>query len=342
MPRGGSPARARLRAVRIRRFGDTDLEVSEIGFGTWALGSDWWGEVTEDDGERLLGEALELGITFFDTGDAYGRGANEELVGRVLAPHRDEVVIATKFGYDLGAGRQQHSEGERPQRWDAPFVREALEASLRRLGTDRVDLLQLHNPRMDAIESDETFAALEELRDEGKLRHYGVALGPAIGWREEGLRAIATRGITSLQTVYNLLEQDPGRELLAAADEHGVGVMARVPTSSGLLDDNLSPETTFGEGDHRRHRPREWLVEGLQKIERIRFLCEAGSGRTMPQAALRFILDSGITTVIPTITSAAELREYAGAADVPVLSASELERVAELYERNFDVEPVSA
>ena len=328
--------------MRTRRFGDTDLEASEIGFGTWALGSSWWGDVSEDDGERLLGEALELGITFFDTGDAYGRGANEELVGRVLGPRRDEVVIATKFGYELGSGRRDHSEGERPQRWDGPFVKQQLEASLGRLGTDRVDLYQLHNPRMEAVESDETFAALEELRAEGKLRHYGVALGPAIGWREEGLRAIAEREITSVQTVYNLLEQDPGRDLMSAAAEHGVGVMARVPTSSGLLDDNLTPETRFGEGDHRRHRPQEWLVEGLQKIEAIRFLCGPDSDRTMPQAALRFILDSGITTVIPTITSSAELREYASASDVPELGADELERVGELYERNFGVEPVSA
>jgi aryl-alcohol dehydrogenase-like predicted oxidoreductase len=328
--------------VRTRRFGNTDLEASEIGFGTWALGSSWWGDVSEVDGERLLLRALDLGITFFDTGDAYGRGANEELVGRVLAPHRDRIQLATKFGYELGARRRDHSEGERPQRWDAPFVRERLEASLRRLGTDRVDLYQLHNPRMDAITSDETFAVLEELKAEGKLRHYGVALGPAIGWRDEGLLAIEAREIASVQTVYNLLEQEPGRELIAAAQRAGAGVMARVPTSSGLLDDILTPDTTFPEGDHRRHRPREWLVEGLEKIERIRFLCHDGAERTMAQAALRFILDSGATTVIPTITGEAELLEYAAAADVPELSSDELGRIVELYGRNFDVEPVGA
>ena len=328
--------------MRTRRFGDTGLEASEIGFGTWALGSSWWGDVSEREGERLLLRALELGITFFDTGDAYGRGANEELVGRVLAPDRDRIQLATKFGYEIGAGRRDHSEGERPQRWDPAFVRERLEASLRRLGTDRVDLYQLHNPRMEAIDSDETFGALEQLKAEGKLRHYGVALGPAIGWRDEGLRALGTREVASVQTVYNLLEQEPGRELIAAAERAGAGVMARVPTSSGLLDDILTPETTFPEGDHRRHRPREWLVEGLQKIERIRFLCQNGAERTMAQAALRFILDSGATTVIPTITSEAELLEYAGAADAPELSGEELARVADLYERNFDVKPVGA
>ena len=329
--------------MRTRRFGDTDLEASEIGFGTWALGSTWWGDVSESTGERLLNEALELGVTFFETGDAYGQGVNEELVGRVLRPHRDRIQLSTKFGYVIAEGRREHSEGERPQQWDGAFVREALEGSLRRLGTDRIDLYQLHNPRMDAIDADDCFATLEELRDEGKIRQYGVALGPAIGWREEGLRAIATRGIASVQTVYNLLEQDPGRDLMAAAAEHGVGVMARVPTSSGLLDDNLSPETTFGPGDHRRHRPREWLVEGLQKIDRIRFLCEPGTGRTMAQAALRFILaQPQMSVVIPTITNEDELREYAGAGATPELTDDELARVSELYGRNFDVEPVSA
>jgi aryl-alcohol dehydrogenase-like predicted oxidoreductase len=329
--------------VRTRRFGDTDIEASEIGFGTWALGSTWWGDVSESSGKRLLDLALDLGITFFETGDAYGQGANEELVGRVLAPHRDRIQLSTKFGYVLDSDRQQHSEGERPQRWDGAFVREALEGSLRRLGTDRIDLYQLHNPRMDAIEMDECFEALEDLRSEGKISQYGVALGPAIGWRDEGLQAIATRDIASVQTVYNLLEQDPGRDLMAAAAEHGVGVMARVPTSSGLLDDNLTPETTFGAGDHRRHRPHEWLVEGLQKIERIRFLCGPDSGRTMAQAALRFILaQPQMTVVIPTITSEAELREYAGAADAPDLTAEELAAVDELYARNFDVQTISA
>ena len=329
--------------MRTRRLGDTDLEVSEIGFGTWALGSTWWGEISEAEGERLLREALELGITFFETGDAYGQGANEELVGRVLGPHRDRVQLSTKFGYVLDEGRREHSEGERPQRWDGPFVRAALEASLRRLRTDRIDLYQLHNPRMEAIDSDDCFATLEQLRDEGKIRHFGVALGPAIGWREEGLRAIDRRRIASVQTVYNLLEQDPGRDLMAAAGERGIGVIARVPTSSGLLDDNLTPETSFGPGDHRRHRPREWLLEGLQKIDRIRFLCEPGTGRTMAQAALRFILaQPQMSVVLPTITSQAELSEYAGAAEVPELSTEELAHVGELYERNFEVAPASA
>src|SRR3954465_15868323 len=301
--------------MRIRRFGETDLQCSEIGFGTWALGSTWWGEITRGEGVNLIERAIDLGITFFDTGDVYGTGANEEIVGKALAGvPRESVQLSTKFGYAIEGGRQEHSQGERPQDWSPAHARAALEASLSRLGTDSAHLYQLHNPRMDAVEADDLFEELGRLRAEGKLRHYGVALGPAIGWRDEGLRAIRTRDITSLQTVYNLLEQDPGRDFMAAAAEHGVGLMARVPTSSGLLDDNLTPETTFGPGDHRRHRPREWLIEGLEKIERIRFLCGPDTGRTMAQAALRFILaQPQMTVVLPTITNEAELREYAGA-----------------------------
>jgi aryl-alcohol dehydrogenase-like predicted oxidoreductase len=329
--------------MRTRSFGTTDLRCSEIGFGTWALGSNWWGKVTSGEGVNLIRRALDLGVTFFDTGDVYGKGANEEIVADALeGVPRESVQLSTKFGYSLEERRQEHSQGERPQDWSPAHARAALEASLRRLRTDHVDLFQLHNPRMDAIARDDLFEELERLKDEGKLRHYGVALGPAIGWREEGLRAISERGISSLQTVYNVLEQDPGRDFLAAAEQHGVGVMARVPTSSGLLEDKYTLETTFPPGDHRGHRPREWLVEGLQKVERLRFLCEE-HGVTLAQAALKFILaQDAIACVLPTVTSLEELEEWAAASEAPDLTAEDLDRVAALYERNFDVEPVAA
>ncbi len=329
--------------MRTRSFGNTDLRCSEIGFGTWALGSNWWGKITRGEGENLLRRALELGVTFFDTGNVYGQGANEEIVAQALVGvPRESVQISTKFGYVLDEGRQEHSQGERPQDWSPDHVRRSLEASLGRLGTDYVDLYQLHNPRMDAIERDDVYEQLEHLRDEGKIRHYGIALGPAIGWREEGLRAIAERDIASIQTVYNVLEQQPGRDFLEAADGAGVGVMARVPTSSGLLEDKYTLETTFPKHDHRSHRPREWLVDGLQKVERLRFLCEQRDF-TMAQAALKFILaQEAIACVLPTITNAEELDEWAAASDKPDLTTEDLTRIDELYERNFDVEPVSA
>jgi aryl-alcohol dehydrogenase-like predicted oxidoreductase len=328
--------------MRARAFGTTDLRCSEIGFGTWALGSTWWGKVTRGEGMNLLERALELGITFFDTGNVYGLGENERIVGEALAGvPRESLQISTKFGYVLEGGRLEHSQGERPQDWSPAHVRASLEGSLERLGTDYVDLYQLHNPRMDAILRDELFEELEALVAEGKVRHYGVALGPAIGWRDEGLRAIETRSIASLQTVYNALEQDPGAELLAAAESSGVGVMARVPTSSGLLEDKYTLETTFPEGDHRGHRPREWLVEGLQKVERLRFLCEE-HGMTLAQAALKFILaQKAIACVLPTVTNERDLEEWAAASEKPDLTREDLARIDALYARNFDVEPLA-
>ena len=324
--------------MRTRPFGTTALVTSEIAFGTWALGSDWWGET--DDPDALVGRALALGITFFDTGDAYGQGLNEEIVGRALrGADRDSIQISTKFGYELASDRRAHSEGERRQNWSPEHARRALEASLSRLGTDYVDLYQLHNPRMDAIERDDLFAELNAMRDEGKLREFGVALGPAIGWREEGLVAMERHRPAALQTVYNLLEQEPGAAFLELAEAAGTGVMARVPTSSGLLEDKYTLDTTFSGNDHRRHRKREWLVEGLRKVDRLRFLAIEGQ-RTMTQAALQWILaQPGIACVVPTVTSLAELEEFAGAATAPQLSDDELARVAQLHARGFDLEP---
>jgi aryl-alcohol dehydrogenase-like predicted oxidoreductase len=311
--------------MRQRSFA-SGFSASEIGFGAWALGSTWWG--TTDDPHVLIRRALELGITFFDTADAYGDGRGETLLGRALTGvERERIQIATKFGYVLTGPRDGHAEGERPQDWSPRHVRGALEASLRRLGTDYVDLYQLHNPRMPAVLRDDLFEALDSLRDEGKLRHYGVALGPAIGWRAEGLHALERRRIASVQTVYNVLERQPGDDFLAAAGPAGAAVIARVPTSSGLLEGRFSAATVFGPEDHRRHRPRRWLVDGLRVVERLRFL-ELPGERTLAQAAIQYILRrEAIASVLPTITSLAELDEFAGAAGAPALTDDELRRI---------------
>jgi aryl-alcohol dehydrogenase-like predicted oxidoreductase len=325
--------------MRRRNFGDSGLETSAVGFGTWALGSDWWGE--HEDPDRLVSRALDLGITFFDTGDTYGQGLNEELVGAALqrsGRSRDAYELSTKFGYVLDADRTDHKESERPHDWSPLHTRRALEASLRRLRTDHVDLYQLHNPRMDGIEADELFAELDALRAEGKIRHYGVALGPKIGWRDEGVQALQERqGLASLQTVYNLLEQEPGAEFLEVAERHGAGVIARVPTSSGLLEGHLTPEHTFSGNDHRRHRPRSWLIEGLQKVGQLGFLLRDGE-RTLAQAAFKFVLaQPAIGCVVHTVNTTAQLEEWAAAGgdEVPDLEEDELERLEELYAAGF-------
>ena len=327
--------------MRYRELGSTGVRVSEVGFGVWTLATGWWGDVDDDAAVALLREAYELGVTFFDTADTYGEGRGERLLAQALGDVRDEVAIATKFGYDIYSPWERKGHSERPHDWSPDYVRFALEQSLQRLGTDRIDLYQLHNPRMDAIQSDEVFAVLEEARDAGKIRAYGVALGPAIGWRDEGLWAIEHRSIGACQIIHNMLEQDPGSELLAAARRNGVGVMARVPHSSGMLEGRYTADTVFAENDHRRHRPRQWLIDGLQKVDRLAFLTEAG--RTLGQAAIQWLLaEPCMATVLPNIYDSAQLREFAAAPDTPPLSREELDRVAELYANAFFLEPAAA
>src|SRR4249920_866447 len=208
-----------LRAVKTRTFGTSGIPASEVGFGLWTVSTGWWGEHSDQSAVALLREAYDLGITFFDTADTYGEGRGETLLAQALGDVRDDITIATKFGYDIYSPWERKGHVERPHDWSPSFIRYALEQSLARLGTDHIDIYQLHNPRMDAIRSDAVFEVLEEARDAGKIRAYGVALGPAIGWRDEGLEAFRTRALGAAQIIHNLLEQDPGRELIEAARE---------------------------------------------------------------------------------------------------------------------------
>lgn len=324
-----------------RTFGRSGVEASVVGFGLWTISTGWWGDHSDEAAVDLLRQGHDAGITFYDAADAYGDGRSEQLLARAFAGRRDAITIGTKFGYDIYSPHERSGHGERPHDWSPGFARFALERSLERLDTDHVDVWQLHNPRFDALRSDALWEEIERLRDEGLVRAVGVALGPAIGWREEGLWAIENRRLEAIQIIHNMLEQDPGRDLLAAATEHEVGVMIRVPHSSGMLEGRYTKDTVFPEGDHRRHRPRRWLLEGLEKVERLRFLED--SERTLGQAALAWLFaEPAVTTVLPNIYGPEQLQEFAAAAHVEPLTDEERARVAELYARNFDLEPAEA
>jgi aryl-alcohol dehydrogenase-like predicted oxidoreductase len=324
-----------------RTFGRSGVEASVVGFGLWTISTGWWGDHSDEAAVDLLRLAHDAGITFYDAADAYGDGRSEQLLARAFAGKRHAITIGTKFGYDIYSPHERSGHGERPHDWSPGFARFALERSLERLDTDHVDVWQLHNPRFDALRSDALWEEIERLRDEGLVRAVGVALGPAIGWREEGLWAIENRRLEAIQIIHNMLEQDPGRDLLAAAAEHELGVMVRVPHSSGMLEGRYTKDTVFPEGDHRRHRPRRWLLEGLEKVERLRFLED--SERTLGQAALAWLFaEPAVTTVLPNIYGPEQLHEFAAAAQVEPLTDEERARVAELYARNFDLEPAEA
>src|SRR5215211_4109949 len=328
--------------MKYRNLGGTDIRVSEVGFGVWTISTGWWGEVDEARSVELLRRAFEKGINYFDTADTYGSGLGETLLADAFGGMRDEVVISTKIGYDFYNHTARRGQQERPQDWSEAFIRFALEQSLKRLDTEYIDFLQLHNTKMEAIENDRLFEVMQEFEREGKVRSYGVALGPKIGWLDEGIKAMRERELAGVQMIYNLLEQDPGRGLIEAARETGTSLIVRVPHSSGMLEGKYDENTTFGKNDHRRHRPREWLLDGLKKVERLGFLTESGE-RTLGQAALKFALASQeISSTLPNIYGEEQLDEFAAAPDTPDLTEDELSRIAELYENNFGLKEQSA
>jgi aryl-alcohol dehydrogenase-like predicted oxidoreductase len=322
--------------MRRRRLGHTDLVVSEVGFGTWTLVTDWWGRT--DDPHDMIRAALDAGINFFDTAPVYGADGAGETILRDYLSRRDEIVLTTKVGYDISAERTHPGQSERPHDWRPSSVRQQVDASLTRLGTDHIDLLQLHNPRIEPIVDDALWEALVELREAGKVRALGVALGPAIGWVEEGNISIDDRPIATLQTVFNVLEQEPGltfagRDRVRNGD---VSLIARVPHASDTLSGKITVDTVFPPGDHRAHRNRDNMLDNFEKAETLAFLWSAESGRTIGQAAIAGILaHPAFACVLPTVLSVDEVREYAHASEVP-LTADEAAALDGLRARNFD------
>ena len=331
--------------MKYRTLGKTGLELSTVGFGVWTVSTSWWGVTDEAYGAKLLRQAYDLGVNFFDTADTYGNGKGEEIVAQVLGDVRDKIIIGTKFGYDIYTNDgKRDGHKELPQDFSPKFVRYAVEQSLIRLQTDYIDIYQLHNPRLTTIESDELFATLEDLKQEGKIRHYGIALGPDIGWEEEGEASMRQRNVPSVQIIYSILEPDPARLFISTAEECETGLLSRVPHASGLLDGSYKPSEGFSDSDHRSHRRQEWLDTNLRKVSTLDFLYGEDAGRTIGQAAIQFVLaQPSIASVLPNFLNEETIREFTSAPDTPPLSEDEQSRLAELIDKNFYVEePVPA
>ena len=359
--------------MRYRKLNGTDLNLSELGFGTWTVSTGWWGNYTDAQAQDLIRAAIAQGINYIDTADAYGNGRGESILEPILKEHRD-CIIGTKFGYDFYNNPERpRGQRELPQDMSPKFIRFACEQSLKRLGVETIAIYQPHNPRVDVLMQDEHWDTLESLKREGKILSYGPSLGPAIGWRDEGIYATAVRKAPVTQMIYNLLEQDPGREFMLAAERGSKypavaeamkgqthkklcartdsfdssfrawkanpqpQFLVRVPHSSGMLEGKYTLDTKFDENDHRSHRPRAWLVEGLQKVDRVKPMCDA-LGVTIGQLALLWqYAHRSIISVLPNIYGEEQIREFVAASDHPPLTDSEMEKIHELYERNFDV-----
>ncbi len=321
--------------MRYRLLGAAGMEVSEVGFGVWTVSTGWWGKIEPADGIALLQKAFDLGVTLFDTGDTYGEGWGEEILAKAFPRHRHELVLATKFGYDFYNNTPREGHRERPQDWSPKFVRYACEQSLRRLKTDYIDLYQLHNPKMSALEQEDLFGVLQDLAREGKILTWGVGLGPDIGWFEEGEVAMRRRKAPSAQIIYSILEQQPARRFFPIAQEEKVGLLARVPHASEVLTDQFTETPTFAQGDHRALRKREWLEEAMRKRQQALFLTEHHD-LTLAQAAIRFVLaQPTISSVLPNITTLEQLTEYAAASDGEDLCPEDLDLLYTLYDHDF-------
>lgn len=328
-----------------RSVRNTGIQLSEVGFGVWTIASGWWGTYTEDEATKILRAAFDAGITFFNTGNVYGaNGYGEQLVARALSDVRDQIVIATTFGYDVDAPRANAHGGhaERPHDWSADNVKRSLEQSLLNLDTDSIDLWQLHNPRMDALKDDALWELLYDLRSQGMIKAVGPSIGPAIGWRDEGMFAIENRDIDFFHHIYNMLEQEPGREFTDAASDRDIAVLVRVPHSSGILEGKYDLDTTFDANDHRSHRTREWLVEGIAKVDALSFLTE-GRDATIGQVALKWLLtDPGITSVQPNFYGIEQVQEFSVAGDIDEFDADELGEIQLLVKTNFGLDYAGA
>jgi aryl-alcohol dehydrogenase-like predicted oxidoreductase len=314
--------------MRYRPLGKSGFDVSEIGFGAWAIGADW-GDVDDEQSLRALHAAADAGVTFFDTADVYGDGRSERLIAQFRKERREPIVVATK----IGRRAPQHVN---------EFTREHLsdwiDRSRKNLEVDRLDLVQLHCPPTDVFYRPEVFAAMESFVADGRIASYGVSVEKV----EEGLKAIEFPNVATVQIIYNMFRQRPAEHFLSAARERNVGVIARVPLASGLLTGKFNRDTRFSPTDHRNfNRHGESFDVGetfagvdyetaIAAVEQLRSLVPADS--TMAQMALRWILmNDAISTVIPGAKTPEQAQGNAAAADLAELPASTMARVAALY-----------
>jgi len=318
--------------MRHRTFGRTGFTTTDIGFGAWQIGGAW-GDVSEADGRAALNAALDAGMTFIDTADVYGDGRSEKIIADVLKDRGGvRPMVATKAGRRLS-----------PHVADG-YTKENLEGfidrSLKNLGVERLDLVQLHCPPTEVFYRPEVFAALEEIKAAGKIANYGVSVEKV----EEALKAIEYPGVVSVQIIYNLFRQRPARLFFQEAARRNVAIIARVPLASGLLSGKISRETAFAADDHRNFNRNGEAFDvgetfagvpfeaGLQAVEEIRALVPAGE--SMAAFALRWILMAdAVSVVIPGARNAAQAKANAAAASLPPIPKDVMDATREIYER---------
>lgn len=322
--------------MQSRKFGRTGRDVSEIGFGSWAIGAAW-GEVNDNDAIAALHAALDAGVTFIDTADVYGDGRSEKLIARVMKERGGErPFIATKAGKRLPAQTVEGFSQKNLMDW--------VDRSLRYLEADTLDLVQLHCPLTDLYYHPEVFERLDRLVEQGKIRNYGVSVERV----EEALKAMEYPGVVSVQIIFNAFRQRPAELFFDLAKKNNVAIIARVPLASGLLSGKFKADSKFEDSDHRKFNRNGEAFDvgetfsgvpyevGLAAVERIRPLVSGDT--TMAKFALRWILMfDAITVVIPGARNPEQARSNAEAADLPPLSDEIMGKIRKIYDR--DIKP---
>jgi aryl-alcohol dehydrogenase-like predicted oxidoreductase len=314
--------------MKYRTLGKTGLRVSIVGLGTM-VHAGHFGPMKDSESLEAIETALELGVNFIDTSDAYGAGYGETLLGNAFKGKRDKIVIATKGGNVMvGPNR-----GKRI--FEPDYISRVMDESLRRLQTDYIDLYQLHNPTVEVIERGAVWEVLERAKKAGKIRHYGVSINST----EEGTAAVKDGRAETIQVEYNLLAQEPAETFFPVAQQANIGVIARVPLKRGILTGKLkqSDEQRFqGEDVRARSFKGEAFAQELAKAEQLKFLAH-GPVQSLGQAAIAFcIAHPAVSVVIPGARNAEQMRENASAADVEI-PAADLEKISDLWRRNFVV-----
>ncbi|MFC9690677.1 aldo/keto reductase [Kribbella sp. NPDC056951] len=314
--------------METRKLGRTGRDVGVVGLGAWQLGADW-GSVDESDALAVLRSAIEGGVTFIDTADVYGDGRSERLVGQILKEH-EGLTVATKMGRRVE---------QLPENYNPANFRAWNDRSRQNLGVDTIDLVQLHCPPTPVYSTDAVFDDLDAMVDEGRIAAYGVSVETTA----EALTAIARPNVASVQIILNALRLKPLDEVLPAAQEAGVGIIARVPLASGLLSGKYDENTVFAADDHRtynRHGEAFDVGEtfsgvdfgtGLEAVRRLMPWLPAGA--TMAQFALRWIIDQpGVSVVIPGARNPEQVAGNIAAAALNELTDDQQTAVREIYD----------
>jgi aryl-alcohol dehydrogenase-like predicted oxidoreductase len=319
--------------MNYRSFGRTGWQVSEISFGAWAIGADW-GNVSEADALDALHAAIDGGVNFIDTADVYGDGRSEKLIARTLKERSEQVYVVTKAGRRLNP----HVAGGYNRENLTAFV----ERSLGNLNVESLDLVQLHCPPTEVYYMPEVFGVLDDLRQAGKIKHYGVSVEKV----EEAIKAIQYPNVQSVQIIFNIFRQRPMELFFDLAKQHQVGILARVPLASGLLTGKMTRQTSFSPNDHRNYNRQGQAFDvgetfagvdfetGLESAEQMRPLIPEGA--TMAQFALRWILMfDAVSCAIPGAKNRRQAVDNAKAADLPPLNDEVMAQIQAIYDQKI-------